>query len=79
MLAVCSLSSVFAEPPSAERHQAYLEFIQQYLETAGRHGDANRGEIELVLNPLEIEGIEHRQYQKLISKGYSEEVAKRHP
>lgn len=77
LLTVCSLFSVFAGSPSAERHQAYLEFIQQYPETAGRPGDAKRGEIELVLNPLEIEGIEQRQYQKLINKGHSDEVAKK--
>jgi len=77
LLTACSICLLLAESPSAARHEAYLEFIQKYSETAGKPGDAKRGEIELVLNPLEIEGIEQRQYQALISKGYSEEVAKK--
>lgn len=71
-----SLCFGFVGSSNSERHQAYLAFIQKYSETAGKPGDASKGEIELVLNPLEIEGIEARHYQKLLHKGLPEDVAK---
>jgi ADP-ribose pyrophosphatase len=46
----------------------YIQMYKQYEKNLGTCGDHTKGEIEIVLDPIEIENIQDIQYKRLVSK-----------
>lgn len=56
-------------------HDQYLIFLEGVGKGLGPLGNYQRGEIEIVKDPIKIKEIEDNQYKKLLSQGISQEEA----
>lgn len=54
---------------ASERISTYLHFLNAFNDSLGPFGDHQKGEIQVVLDPIKIEEIEELQKKRLIKRG----------